>query len=353
MTEGLRKRRQHFFVQVPRDTIRDSRLSFRARGLLAYLLDMPDGWDVKSENLADKTTEGRDAVRTALSELAKHGYYRIERRRMLTGRFSMGTAVSEEPVAEWVTEHLEYEGKAVMCIQQPDGTFLVRRKDGTLVDDGFMPPEPPTGSGAAVDVASDDPESGPSDQSRPPAPGNQAPVEPSPGEPASGGPASGQGDALREREKGDARRERTTGALAPLDPPAQTALTLVPDEPVVDTAPTAAQEAARIVRAWVDWHAQQAPVLDKQRTYLALVKAFVKPALESGYTAVQVQEALKAGGAIMPSKARFRDELVRQAGVEPSAGVLSPRMQQNLTILQQAMEAAASRDAADAARAAQ
>lgn len=136
-TGGLRKRRTHRFVQIPSSTIRDKRLSFRARGILAYLLDMPDGWDVKSEFLASQGKEGREAVRTGLGELAVCGYYRLERRQLRDGTFQMGTAISEEPVESWAAESAEFSGKAVPCIEQEDGSFKVRHKDGTLTDDGF------------------------------------------------------------------------------------------------------------------------------------------------------------------------------------------------------------------------
>src|SRR5690606_33856444 len=85
--------------------------------------------------------EGREAIRTALHELGRHGYYRLERRKLLDGTFEMGTAISEEPVPEWAAEYAEFEGKAVTVIEQEDGSFKVRRKDGSLVDDGFGVPD--------------------------------------------------------------------------------------------------------------------------------------------------------------------------------------------------------------------
>ncbi|MFC6883402.1 hypothetical protein [Actinomadura yumaensis] len=139
---ALRKRKKPF-VQVPSSTIRDKRLSFRARGVLAYLLDLPEGWDVRSEVIAADGKEGRDAVRKALAELGQFGYYRLERRQHPNGKFSMGTAVSEEPVTQWAEEFAEFSGKAVPCIEQQDGTYKVKRADGRLTDDGFDIPPPP------------------------------------------------------------------------------------------------------------------------------------------------------------------------------------------------------------------
>lgn len=193
---GLRKRREHFFVQVPRETIRDSRLSFRARGLLAYLLDQPDGWDVRSETLAAESTEGREAVRTALRELGRYGYYRLERRRTRDGRNLMGTSISETPVASWVADFAEFHEKAVPVVEQPDGSFLVRHSDGTLTADGFED---------ATEALTDPQGGAPSSITGDGFPGA--------GEPDAGVPDSGNLGALREKEKGDREGRTTTTSL--------------------------------------------------------------------------------------------------------------------------------------------
>lgn len=136
MTGGLRKRARTY-LNVPAATVSDGRLSFKARGILAYLLNKPDGWDVRSVSIAaESELDGKAAVQSGLRELARLGYYRIERRRLLDGRLVTGTAVSEEPVASWAAEYVEYQGP-VPVIQQPDGSFQVKRKNGSLSDDGF------------------------------------------------------------------------------------------------------------------------------------------------------------------------------------------------------------------------
>ncbi len=136
MTEGLRVRRRQY-VNVPAVTVNDPRLSFKALGLLVWALNRPPGWDLRSAAIAaERGKDGKAAVQSAFRELGALGYYRIERRRLRSGRFSMGTAISEEPVPEWAQQYAEYGGP-VPVIQQPDGSFLVQRKDGSLEPDGF------------------------------------------------------------------------------------------------------------------------------------------------------------------------------------------------------------------------
>lgn len=93
-TIRVAKRRR--FVVVDQAAIDDARLSYRARGLLVYLLSKPDDWSIDSESLAaDSPKEGRDAVRTTLKELETCGYFRRQRRQVEGGR--------------WITEAFLYE----------------------------------------------------------------------------------------------------------------------------------------------------------------------------------------------------------------------------------------------------
>ena len=52
----------------------DDRLSYRAKGIFAYLLSLPDGQAVDVKALAQRASEGRDAIGTALQELSAAGY---------------------------------------------------------------------------------------------------------------------------------------------------------------------------------------------------------------------------------------------------------------------------------------
>lgn len=78
--------------------LRDTRISDRARGLLLRVLSYPDGWDIDSTWLAERTKEGRDAVRCAIRELEAAGYWSSERVQVpdpkRPGRLVWSTAVT-------------------------------------------------------------------------------------------------------------------------------------------------------------------------------------------------------------------------------------------------------------------
>lgn len=67
-------KRDNPYAQIDNRPLRDKRLSWRARGILAYLLSQSNEWKVMTANLVNQGTEGRDAVRAAFKELASLGY---------------------------------------------------------------------------------------------------------------------------------------------------------------------------------------------------------------------------------------------------------------------------------------
>lgn len=73
-THYVRAPGQEYVVIVPRDTARDARLSYRARGVLQRLLSNAEGFEMSAEDLAAEGLEGRDAIRKALRELRDVGY---------------------------------------------------------------------------------------------------------------------------------------------------------------------------------------------------------------------------------------------------------------------------------------
>jgi len=77
--------------------IRDSRLSYRARGVLLEILSRPDNWRVSGDSLARTGKEGRDAILTALKELRDCGYIRTETKRLENGRFETNNYVYDTP----------------------------------------------------------------------------------------------------------------------------------------------------------------------------------------------------------------------------------------------------------------
>ncbi|MFC8349804.1 hypothetical protein [Streptomyces sp. NPDC057280] len=73
------------FTQIANALFRDGRLSYKAKGLFGYISTHQDGWQVTVAGLVRCGPDGRDAVRTGLKELERHGYLVRERLRRSDG----------------------------------------------------------------------------------------------------------------------------------------------------------------------------------------------------------------------------------------------------------------------------
>lgn len=96
----IRVARRRRFTSVDRTTVNDARLSFRALGLLTWLLDKPDDWRFDSSEIggADRDgREGRDAIRAAMKELRELGYARYQKVQGPGGRWSTEVTIYETP----------------------------------------------------------------------------------------------------------------------------------------------------------------------------------------------------------------------------------------------------------------
>jgi len=82
------KRLPSSFVQMHKGFFEDSRLSYKAKGILGYLLTKPDNWTVRIADLMNHAKDGRDSIYAGLKELREHGYYHKAQIRDGNGRLS-------------------------------------------------------------------------------------------------------------------------------------------------------------------------------------------------------------------------------------------------------------------------
>lgn len=69
------RKRPSNFVMMDKTFLEDERLSFKAKGILAYLLSKPDDWKVIVGNLVNSSKDGKASVYAGLKELKECGYY--------------------------------------------------------------------------------------------------------------------------------------------------------------------------------------------------------------------------------------------------------------------------------------
>lgn len=91
------KNRDNPYTMISRILLNDASLSWEARGVLAYLLDKPDNWIVRFNDLVKKGPGSEDRMRRILKELATHGYLQRECVRGPRGQWQWISLVYETP----------------------------------------------------------------------------------------------------------------------------------------------------------------------------------------------------------------------------------------------------------------
>ena len=67
--------------------LKDKNLSYKAKGLLSFMLSLPDDWDYSINGLVAISKEGVKAIRNIQQELQKYGYLVIKKKQNEVGQF--------------------------------------------------------------------------------------------------------------------------------------------------------------------------------------------------------------------------------------------------------------------------
>lgn len=98
----VEKSKDNPFVMMDRRPLEKPYLSWKAKGLLAYLLSRPDNWVVNFGDLVKRATDGEHATRAAAKELEKAGHLKVVRHIDSKGRVTQYEyVVYEYPVCDF------------------------------------------------------------------------------------------------------------------------------------------------------------------------------------------------------------------------------------------------------------
>lgn len=74
-------KRERPFVQIDKRPLENVRLSWKAKGLLSYLMSRPDDWKIRMTQLVKVSSDGQSAVQAALIELRAAGHAELRQMR--------------------------------------------------------------------------------------------------------------------------------------------------------------------------------------------------------------------------------------------------------------------------------
>ncbi len=101
MSEVFRVEKTGNYTVMSNYHLRDERLTLKAKGLLCYILSLPDDWDYTMDGLQAKHPDGITAIRSCIKNLEKAGYLRRRQTIDSNGRFSKSEYfVYEKPISE-------------------------------------------------------------------------------------------------------------------------------------------------------------------------------------------------------------------------------------------------------------
>ena len=121
------------YTVLPNELIKDTRLSWEARGLLIYLLSQKPGWTVRKTDLERQSQANDFVISRILEELAVHCYIYREKEQDSKGHFEWITTVFDEPYS--ATPHSPTDGEVPHIVSTNiESTTTVEATKKNIVD---------------------------------------------------------------------------------------------------------------------------------------------------------------------------------------------------------------------------
>lgn len=119
----IRIHKQKNFSIISNTALYDDRLTFKAKGLWAYLLSKPDDWQVHVNQLVKAGPDGKTAIYSALKELKEFGYvehHAIREDGKISGYEYFVNEEPEKPVNREEKLHSENLKAGILNTENPD-----------------------------------------------------------------------------------------------------------------------------------------------------------------------------------------------------------------------------------------
>jgi len=120
---------------ISNEPLNDERLSWEARGVIAYLLSKPDDWTVRNSDLENRGPAGQKKIRRILSELKAAGYISRKKERQEDGTYLWITDVYEYSTPDPTGGGNENKQPSI-CPKGVDGSTILPKSTSGLSTDG-------------------------------------------------------------------------------------------------------------------------------------------------------------------------------------------------------------------------
>jgi len=82
----IKKDKDNPYLMINKEPLNNAELSWKGKGLLAYLLSLPDDWKIYEDEITKHAKDGKDSLKSAIKELIELGYIERERIRNSSGQ---------------------------------------------------------------------------------------------------------------------------------------------------------------------------------------------------------------------------------------------------------------------------
>lgn len=136
----VEKNAENPYVMIDKNVFEDTSLSFKAKGILGYLLSRPNYWTLIIADIQKRSTDGKDSVKNGIDELIERGYivkteqprqagkfatcdYVVYEKPINTGANRCGKTVTDKP------QRLNRHGKSATTNNNKLNNELTNKKD--------------------------------------------------------------------------------------------------------------------------------------------------------------------------------------------------------------------------------
>ena len=95
-----RNKKQDNFTVLDNSVMQNDNLSWKAKGILTYLLSLPTDWDVHLKEIEEHATDGITSLRSGIKELREAGYIKYHKYKDDKGKFQHRYNIYEFPKME-------------------------------------------------------------------------------------------------------------------------------------------------------------------------------------------------------------------------------------------------------------
>lgn len=115
----VRKAKKNNYSVISNFPVRDKQLSWKAKGILWYLLQLPDDWKIYRSHIENQATDGRDSLSSGMLELQKNGYLVREKIREKGKIVEHVWIVYEEPISLNNIDNKEPQTENPVMVHKP------------------------------------------------------------------------------------------------------------------------------------------------------------------------------------------------------------------------------------------